>query len=176
MAMRVSFSKKKKKVKPAQPAFYTVSDYFRATLFSDREPWHINHPTNEFWQQRQILALCKKSLSTQTLEVLEELYQRTNDPLLRGLLARKSYLLRINYLQSYKEYSDRALILLTQRENLFDKWEGIYILGCFGTKNALPYLKERLTHENNRLLIQAIERAITKINFRAEKKVRERGF
>ena len=59
---------------------------------------------------------------------------------------------------------------------MFDKWEGIYILGCFATKKAIAYLKERRTAEQSKLLIQAIDRAIQKIEFNAIKKLQERGF
>lgn len=168
---------KKKKFKVSQKAsFPTLADYFRDYIFETTEDWSIENPNNEIWMRNQIKTICNKSLSTQTIKFLGELYEKTNDVVMRGLLARKIYLLRKDYLSSYKEYSDRALILLAERKKLVDKWEGIYILGCFGGTSALEYLKEQLIKEKDQLLIQTIKRAIYKIEKGIEIKTLERGF
>lgn len=154
---------KKKQVKAYTQSIPTFADYFGDILFEDIEEWSIPHPNQELWFRRTVETVCGKSLSTQTLEFLDELYQKSNDVVMRGLLARQIHLLRYEYLQSFKEYSDRALILLAEREKLFDKWEGIYILGCFGGSRALAYLRKQLNKEKEQLLLQTIKRAVDKI-------------
>ncbi|MCG8604834.1 hypothetical protein MJD09_07540, partial [bacterium] len=64
----------------------------------------------------------------------------------------------------------------TQRENLFDKWEGIYILGYYGGERTIPYLHNLLSNENNSLLTQTIERSIHRIEENARRKLAKRGF
>jgi hypothetical protein len=154
----------------------SASEYFRQDIFGHEEQWHTRHPNRELWLRHQIEVLCKKRLGTQLVQFLDELLAKTDDAVSRGLLVRKCHLLKIDHLQSFKEYSDRALILLTQREKLFDKWEGIYILGYYGGKRAIPYLRELLSNENNLLLTQTIERSILRIEENARKKLAKRGF
>ena len=86
------------------------------------------------------------------------------------------YLLNHEYLQSFREYSDRALIQLAERENLFDKWEGVYFLGCYGGGSALDYLHKKLKKEKDQILLQTIKRAIVKIEKNIDTKKLERGF
>jgi len=133
-------------------------------------------PSNQIWWANQIVRLCKKRLSTGTVPLLEKLYAQTTDPFLKSLLARKSHWVRIEYLRSFKEHSDRALILLAERENLFDKWEGIYILGTYGRGTALKYLQALATQQNEPLLQHVIHRSIHRIKRNIAKKQSERGF
>ena len=168
--------KRKRKPVENQTRVPSPSEYFRQEIFCDFEAWQIRHPNYDLWLRHQIKMLCKKSVSTQLVLFLDELLRKTGDTISRGLLARKIYQLQTHYLQSFKEYSDRALILLTQREKLFDKWEGIHILGHFGGKRAVPYLRELLSQENNLLLIQTIESSISRIEANAKKKALKRGF
>ena len=114
--------------------------------------------------------------STTTKAILIELSTATDDAFTRSLLVKKIYALRVGYLQSFKEYSDRALILVAEREKEFDQWEGIYILGCFGKDGALKYLQTRTATEQNKLLRQTIERAIEKIKINKKKRKQKRGF
>ncbi|TDI82210.1 MAG: hypothetical protein E2O79_06830 [Caldithrix sp.] len=100
----------------------------------------------------------------------------TADAFTRTLLAKKIYALQVGYLQSFKEYSDRALIRLAEREKEFDQWEGIYILGCFGKDSVLKYLQARAATEQNKLLLQTIRRAIEKVGINKEKRKQKRGF
>lgn len=152
------------------------SSFFRQTVLDDYADWSVKHPNNEVWLRNQIAQLCRKQLSTATIPLLERLYRNAEDAFARALLAKQMYYLRKQYLQSFKEYSDRALILLCNRENYFDIWEGIYILGCFGGDAALKYLNKRLSNENDPLLNQTIRRSIQKIKINKERKKRQRGF
>ncbi|MFQ5652155.1 MAG: hypothetical protein ACE5IY_19675, partial [bacterium] len=136
----------------------------------------IVHPRNDLWQRQQILTLCRKRLSTQTVAALETLYASTGDVVCRQQLARKIHLLRRDYLDAHREYSDRRLVMLAERENLFDKWEGIHILGCFGGDEALQYLKERLGTEDEPLLEHTIRQAMKKLRDKKKRMKKERGF
>lgn len=153
-----------------------VLEYFDDFILGGYEELEIKHPNNEIWLSNQIRLLCRKSSSTQLIPLLVNLSAVTRDDLTRAMLAKEMYQLRVGYLESFKEYSDRALILLAERENEFDRWEGIYILGCFGKDGALKYLQTRLSTEANQLLAQTINRAIEKIEINKEKRKRERGF
>lgn len=152
------------------------SDFFRHTVLDDYADWSIKHPNNELWFRNQAAELCRKRLSTAAIPLLEDLYANIQNAFARGLLAKEIYYLRKQYLLSFKEYSDRALILLCERENFFDIWEGIYILGCFGGDAALKYLNKRLHNESDRLLSDTIKRSIQKIKINKERKKRQRGF
>lgn len=167
---------KKKQMKTYTKSIPTSADYYRETLFYELEEWRLPHPNQELWFRRNVEALCIKSLSTQAVALLEELYCKTDDVVLRGMLAKKMYLLNHEYLQSFREYSDRALIQLAERENLFDKWEGVYFLGCYGSGGALDYLNKKLEKEKDQILIQTIKRAIVKIEKNIDTKKLERGF
>jgi hypothetical protein len=68
------------------------------------------------------------------------------------------------------------LILLAQRENYFDKWEGIFILGCFASERVIAEIEARLLKEKDHILRQALQRAIEKIRNSKKQKIRERGF
>ncbi|MCG8605480.1 hypothetical protein MJD09_10845, partial [bacterium] len=116
---RLTGRRKKRDIKSAP---VSASEYFRQDIFGEDEEWHTRHPNRELWLRHQIELLCKKRLGTQLVQFLEELLAQTDDAISRGLLVRKCHSLKKEYLQSFKEYSDRALLLLTQRENLFDKW------------------------------------------------------
>ncbi|MFQ5604225.1 MAG: hypothetical protein ACE5HS_13240 [bacterium] len=153
-----------------------VYDYFWDEIFLEEGDFENVLPNHEIDFHQNIRAFCNKRLGTSAVRILEALYQKATDVLVRVDLARKIYALQKDYLQSFKEYSDRALMLLTEREKLFDKWEGIYILGCFGSKSTIPYLQKRRAHETNQLLKKTMERAIQKIEINAKKKIRERGF
>lgn len=131
---------------------------------------------DEIAQREQILGLCRKRLSTEMVGLLAELHAESDDCVIRSALARKIHELRRGYLQSHKEYSDRRLIMLAERDNLFDKWEGIYILGCFGGSEALRFARARLQEETDSVLRQALQQAICRIERTQEKKKRERGF
>ncbi len=154
----------------------SVSDYFDEIILGGFGELTIKHPNDEIWLNHQIKMLCKKSSSTQLIPFLEKLSTVTEDTLTRSLLAKKIHTLQTGYLQSFKEYSDRALILLAEREKEFDQWEGIYILGCFGKDGALKYLKTRAATEQNMLLLQAIQRASEKIKINKKKRKLKRGF
>lgn len=167
---------KKRRIAASKKSYPTFADYFRDMIFETNKEWYVHHPNHELWFRKQLEYLFSKSLSTQTIHLLEELYQITDAVVLRSVLARRIHLLRVDYLHSFREYSDRALILLTERKKLFDKWEGIYILGCFGGRSAFDYLCKRLTKEKNQLLIQTIKRAIFKIEKNIKAKTLERGF
>jgi hypothetical protein len=104
------------------------------------------------------------------------LQAETDDAICRKLLAVKSYLLRRGYLQSFKEYSDRALILRCAEGNLFDQWEGIFILGSFGGTEGVKYLRSRLKTAPDDILRHAIRRSIERIGENRERKRKERGF
>ena len=167
---------KRKKKTSSKKRFPSTVDYFLEILLQDEDDIFIKHPTNEIWLRNQVLSLCRKPLSTQTVPLLVALSGKTEDGLLRGLLEKKIHLLRTGSLESYKEFSDRALILLTDRETFFEKWEGFYIMGCFGRNASVKFLTGRLEIEFNPLLRQTIKRAIEKIKTRKEKKKLERGF
>ncbi|MFQ5863769.1 MAG: hypothetical protein ACE5IW_00910 [bacterium] len=166
---------KKKQVKAHAKSIPTFADYYRDDLFETYPEWSIPHPNHELWIRRHIENLLYRPLSTQSVILLEELYQETNDVVLRALLAKRIHILRRDYLQSFREYSDRALILLAEREKMFDKWEGIHILGCFGGSSAVEYLRKRLDNEKNQLMIRTIKRALYKIEKNIETKAYERG-
>lgn len=171
--------KKSKKGRSHWKALPTVEDYYQDIILipeSKEAALEIKHPNRQLWLRNQIAALCRKALSTQTVEFLERLSKTTEDAFSRGLLAKKSHLLRVGYLQSFKEYSDHALILLAEREKEFDQWEGIYLLGCFGKDGALKYLHTRAATEQTKLLRQTIERAIEKIKINKKKRKQKRGF
>ncbi|MFQ5675405.1 MAG: hypothetical protein ACE5G1_05865 [bacterium] len=153
-----------------------ATDYFDDLILGGYDELEIKHPTSELWLNDKIRTLCRKTSSTQFVWLLEKLGSSTTDPVVRGMVAKKTHLLRVGYLESFKEYSDRALIRLAEREKEFDQWEGIFILGCFGKQRARNYLQERLNCESNRLLAQTMERAIEKIKINEKKKRRERGF
>ncbi|MFQ5770217.1 MAG: hypothetical protein ACE5HX_06755 [bacterium] len=157
-------------------SFPRSDEYYWNRIFESDEEYLIFHPTIEIHFRNKIEKLCKKPLSTRSVELLERLYQRAEDVMSRSLLAKKILSLQRDYLQSFKWHSDRALIMLAERENLFDKWEGIFILGCFAGKNAIVYLQDLCRKANNELIIQTTERAIQKIELNVKKKIRERGF
>lgn len=160
----------------SKKSFPNITDYYRENILAESESLGDEYPNSQVLLSKQITALCKKSLSTGSVPLLEELYLKTEDAFLRKLLAKKIYSLRVDYLKSFKEYSDRRLIMLAQRENLFDKWEGIYILGCFGGDEALKYLRERSQTEKNKLLAETIIQSIHRINKNKQQKKSERGF
>ena len=166
----------KKKERPQSKPKISVTEYFDKIILGGLEELCIKHPNDELWLNHQIKMLCKKSSSTQLIPFLEKLSQATKDPFIKSLLAKKIYALQTGYLQSFKEYSDRALILLAEREKEFDQWEGIYILGCFGKDGALKYLKTRAATEENKLLLQTIVRASEKIRINKKKRKQKRGF
>ncbi|NIR49980.1 hypothetical protein GWO43_15895 [candidate division KSB1 bacterium] len=151
-------------------------DYYWDLIREADEDYFILHPNNSLNVRQKVQTLCKQSASTQLVYVLERLYQRSDDVISRSMLAKKTVMLQRGYLESHKEYSDRALIRLTEREKLFDKWEGFYILGCFGGEKSISYLEEQLEKENNQLLKQTIKRSIHKIKANIQKKIEERGF
>ncbi|HEX9654022.1 MAG TPA: hypothetical protein VGA99_09945 [bacterium] len=153
-----------------------ISDYLYHRKLVRGEPWQVQHPNNELWERAWIEEVCRRPLSTQAIRFLEDIYERSNDALVRGLLARKSYVLRRDYLKSFREYSDRALILLAKRENFLDKWEGIYILSSFGSERILPEIQTWLNGERNSIVRHALTRAIEKIRRRKKQKTGERGF
>lgn len=136
----------------------------------------FHHPNDQLWFRGQCLAVCRKRLSTGTVVLLEALQSESDDPISRKMLARKSYTLRKEYLASFKEYSDRALILRCERGNLFDQWEGIFILGSFGGTEGTKYLRSRLNSEQNEVLRQVISRSIERIQENRERKKKTRGF
>ncbi|TDI85959.1 MAG: hypothetical protein E2O76_08790 [Caldithrix sp.] len=154
----------------------SVTDYFHDIILGGFNELNIKHPNDELWLNHQIRVLCKKSSSTQLIPFLGKLCTATDDAFTRSLLARKIHELQTGYLQSFKEYSDRALILLAEREKEFDQWEGIYILGCFGKDSALKYLETRAVTEQNKLLRQTIARASEKIKINKKKRKQKRGF
>ncbi len=153
-----------------------ISDYLYYRKFASGEPWQIHHANNEIWERAWIAHLCRQRLSTQAVGFLESVYEQSRDAFLRGLLARKSYLLRRDYLQSFREYSDRALLLLAQRENYFDKWEEMFILGCFGSARVIPEIESWLLNEKDYILRETMQRAIEKIRSSKKQKIRDRGF
>lgn len=153
-----------------------ISDYLYHRKFARGEQWQIRHPNNELWERAWIGDVCRQPLSTQAVRFLESVYERSGDTFVRSLLARKSYLLRRDYLQSFREYSDRALILLAQRENYLDKWEGMFILGCYGSERVIPEIESWLLKETDHILRQTMQRAIEKIRNSKKRKTRERGF
>lgn len=157
------------------PRIPDLGEFHRDVTFR-AAPWAIVHPSRQSWWQEEVLQLCRQRLSTGTLPLLEQLYGETSDPFLRGVLARKIHWLRLEYLRSFKEHSDRALILLTHHEKLVDKWEGIYILGEYGRGTALKYLQALATEKNEQLLQQAIQRSIQKIKNNIKRKQSEKGF
>lgn len=174
--MRSKRSSRKRQAKK-QPLYRPkAADYFDDLILGGYDDTEIKHPTRELWLNHKITDLCRKSSSTQFVGLLEKMSSRTADPVVRRVVAKKIHMLRVGYLQSFKEYSDRALIRLAEREKEFDQWEGIFILGCFGKHAARKYLEERLTGERNRLLAQTIKQAIEKIKINKQKKRQERGF
>ena len=171
------FNKKKKGTKDSPVKLsLSVADYFHDIILGGFKELNIKHPNDELWLNHKIRVLCKKSSSTQLIPFLGKLCTATDDAFTRSLLAKKIHELQTGYLQSFKEYSDRALILLAEREKEFDQWEGIYILGCFGKDGALKYLQTRTATEQNKLLRQTIERAIEKIKINKKKRKQKRGF
>ncbi len=173
----LKLNKKKQRTKDSPGKLsLSVTDYFHDIILGGFEELNIKHPNDELWLNHQIRALCKKSSSTQLIPFLEKLCTATDDALTRSLLAKKIHALQTGYLQSFKVYSDRALIRLSESEKEFDQWEGIYILGCFGKNGALKYLQTRSVTEQNKLLRQTIERAIEKIKINKKKRKQKRGF
>ncbi|RMF61826.1 MAG: hypothetical protein D6743_13060 [Calditrichaeota bacterium] len=162
--------RKRGRGKPAAASFY------EQMLLLPAAGQEIKHPTSEIWLTRQLEKLCQKRLSTQMVGLLERLVALSDGPVTRSMLLKKALKLRKDYLDSFKEYSDRALILLTQREKRFDKWEGIHILGCFGKEGARKYLQERAEAEPDPLLKAAMFHAAEKITSNLERRKRERGF
>ncbi|MFQ5709068.1 MAG: hypothetical protein ACE5HO_16550 [bacterium] len=158
------------------PTVKSPTEFYWDNIVDQCEDYRIVEPDHPSLDRRKIEALCNKPLSTGSIALLERLYSKTEDVVLRSMLAKKSYMMRRDYLQSYKEYSDRALILLAERKKYLDKWEGIYILGCFGSGSALKYLRGLLETEEERLLINTIKRAMQKIETNAEARNKERGF
>jgi hypothetical protein len=120
--------------------------------------------------------LVGRQLSTRAVDYLEDLYERLPNPGLRALVARRAHTLRRDYLMSYKEFSDRALILLAEREGEIAQWEGIFLIGCFGGRSAQKYLEQRLADGLASPLREAAEVAIRKVVRRREVKRLERGF
>ncbi len=153
-----------------------ASDFYRSEIYGQSELWAFPHPNHDLWLRNKLLNLARKRLSTECISLLEELYDFTRDPFTRKMLARKIHLLRVDYLSSFKEHSDRGLIRLVEREGLFDRWEGIYILGYFGGDEATKYLRGQLALEQNCLLTHAIEQALIRIKKKKAEKARLRGF
>lgn len=172
---KIKKKKRRNRNAPTKPNL-SVTDYFHEIILGGFEELNIKHPNEELWLNHQIKMLCKKSSSTQLIPFLGKLSTVTDDAFTRSLLAKKIYALQTGYLQSFKEYSDRALIRLAEREKEFDQWEGIYILGCFGKDGALKYLQTRAATEQNKLLLQTIKRAIEKVGINKEKRKQKRGF
>ncbi len=168
------FRRRKQKVSRLAPPSTVLTYYWNLVAEVTAEPG-IPHPNRELYLRTQIHHLIRKSLGTRTVEVLERLYELTEDSLDRVRLAKKALALRRGYLEWHKEFSDRALIRLSEREKLFDKWEGIYILGCFGGERAKAYLEKQLTVETDALLAQVMSRSIAKIEGHIKQKVQERG-
>ncbi len=127
-------------------------------------------------QEQQILRVCSQRLSTQSVVLLERLYARAGEGFTRKLLARKIYKLRHDYLNSYKEHSDRSLIMLVERDNWFDRWEGVFILGYFGGDAATKYLEERMLHEPCTDLVYAMQQALSRIKRKRKERKLKRGF
>jgi hypothetical protein len=123
-----------------------------------------------------VTQLIQRRLSTGAVGYLEELYDRLPSVELRTMVAKRAHQLRREYLASYKEFSDRALIQLSRRDLLLEKWEGIYLLGYFGGGDAQRYLTRCLRDGLDAPLKQAAETAIVKIERRRQAKLRERGF
>ncbi len=90
-------------------------DYYWDIIDEVEEDFLIHHPDNELNYRYSIESLCRTSFSTESVEFFENLYKKAKDVVSRRILAKKIHLLRRAYLQSFKEYSDNALILLTQR-------------------------------------------------------------
>ncbi len=176
MTFNLFNSKRNSRSEDRENALVSISDYLRCEIISSSQSWFEQDLNSELRLRDRIMKLCRRPLSTQTVSFLEELYDGNGDAVVRGLLARKCYALRRDYLKSFREYSDRALVLLAQREKFLDKWEGIYILGCYGSERAIPQLQKWRASETDQLLIQTIERAIDKIRKKKIKKIRERGF
>lgn len=145
-------------------------------LKSNQNQISFRHPNNYLWLREQCLLVCRKRLSTGNVFLLEALQVETSDPMSRKRLAVKSYLLRKEFLQSFKEFSDRALILRCERGNLFDQWEGIFILGSFGGTEGVKYLLSRLKTESNEILRHVICRSMERIRENRERKKKQRGF
>lgn len=160
----------RKKKRRAQPAIRTALDYYRLQIYGRMDLLGCPHPNRTLWLRKQLLLFCKKRLSTACIPLLEEFSETTEDAIVRKLLVRKSFQLRKDYLNSFKEYSDRRLILLTQRSNLLENWEGIYILGCFGGDDALSYLNDRFQVEPDPTLMHALRQAMLRIERRKNTK------
>lgn len=154
----------------------SLGEFHRQVTFDRDILWSIQHPSTQSWWQSHVVNICKQRLSTGTIPFLERLYAETSDSVLRGILARKIHWLRVEYLRSFREHSDRALILRAERKNLVDKWEGIYILGVYGRGTALKYLQALATQKNEQLLQFAIQRSIQKVKNNIKKKQSEKGF
>jgi len=158
------------------PAFLPVSvevqERIQAALAEVGEAW----PGAEGRLQRLVAELVERQLSTRAVEYLEELYDRLPDAGLRAMVARRAYRLRREYMVSFKEFSDRALIQLAKRSDRAAQWEGLYLLGTYGGQGALQFLQEGLENGFEPALAQAARVAIRKIHLRLEEKRRERGF
>lgn len=164
------------KAAPKEPTAKNPQDYYWEVLFEEVPEYDMDEMSRLIDFRQKVNYLCRHPLSTRSLPLLQRLYERTEDTTLRSILAKQMYLLRRHYLESYKEYADRALILLVDREKYFDKWEGIYILGCFGGRRALEHAQTRLKKEKDGLLRQTLQRAAARIQARLDALARERGY
>lgn len=166
-----------KRLQPAQPARFVSSDgYYHEQILVHADSLECKHPNDEDWLRREIILLCGKRLSTAAVPLLEGLYAKTSDVFCRKLLARKIHALRQDYLNSFKEYSDRRLLMLLDRDNFFDKWEGVYILGRFGKGEALQRLQELAAGEKDPAMQHALIAAARRIEKKRKEKKRQRGF
>lgn len=151
--------------------YRTSADYYRDQILLPLEELEIRHPTNRDWFNNQIITLCRKRLSTSNVEFLEVCYERCEAAYGHKLLARRIHLLRVEYLQSFKEFSARRLIMLAERENFKDRWEGIYLLGTFGGSQAHEYLKRKMANERDPFIESAMKQAKARIvRLQAEKR------
>lgn len=166
-----------KRLQPGQPARFVSSDgYYHEQILVHADSLECKHPNDEDWLRNEIVLLCGKRLSTAAVPLLERLYAKTSDAFCRKLLARKIHALRQDYLNSFKEYSDRRLLMLLDGDNFFDKWEGVYILGKFGRGEALQCLQELAAGEKEPVLQHALVAAARRIEKRRKEKKRQRGF
>lgn len=133
------------------------------------------YPGAERHLVNRVLDLVSRQLSTGAVAYLMELCDRLPDSGLRMAAAKRAHLLRHEYLESHKEFSDRALILLAEREKLAERWEGIYLLGVFAGESGRQYLEQQLP-DLNPVLKHAAAQAIKKIHRRLQAKKQERGF
>lgn len=154
----------------------TVAGYYRSEILLPLRQPALLHPTPCLWLREQVRRICRKRVGTELAAFLNELAEESNDSIVRSALFKKCLELRRGYLESHKEYSDRRLIMLAERHNLFDKWEGIHILGCYGKETAQRYLQEAIAQEKDEMLSHAMRNALRKIEANQKRRREERGF